>query len=618
MFKILSDEKCISGPCHLKLGASTSFKSKSESRREHIKHFGYAYLKKSFESVNGEKILNKCDEKTKEKYADVISGERKTMLTCPPHFIYTSKLKGDFSVMESEIEKMVEDEKYKNKAELKEIMEFRKIYLPQAGERDVFNPLIGSFFQYPGIFVNGFEPNQYLKEFHQAAEDMRRNKHATEARLIVQSWMPSIVKHFPATGSKHVNTIKGSMILTELDRMLKKENTSCNKIKEMKTRFKGNNEYTEIEVENNLQSALTSCSYFELHKKTYEFNELEEKLLECNGTNEKEIEELVETMLGELEGQRLESIVAGKTVTESIEKVVLLKTDLRINNLFLKKVKGHFLASHETKNLSESKEKTKNLKGKSHVLGDVKNSLKQALYEHFIKPPGEWDFLVILSHLKIMLNVEVKRQIDVKNRAPENLNSSLKSASHQCEEHADYAARVFTPFLSPEWKFVKIAAILPGELDRSTICEHCDQFIITGNTEEEIQKKVNNIRDCLLSSSPIADTKEAQEDLITLTKVLVGLSSISTDHPYNGDPGSAWRIIQGPNPDHISLSGGWTSSDLELSPNEMNFKQILSQPHNINKLVYYNVDQQHILANKLKLVVLKGDFGAGMKYFDTH
>ena len=64
--------------------------------------------------------------------------------------------------------------------------------------------------------------------------------------------------------------------------------------------------------------------------------------------------------------------------------------------------------------------------------------------------------------------------------------------------------------------------------------------------------------------------------------------------------------------DHISLSAGWTKSDVEFAPNELIFKKILGQPSNINKLVYYNVDQQHILANKLTLVVLKGDFGAGI------
>ena len=612
MFKLLSDEHCTSRLCHLKLGASTSFKLKSEIRRKHIKHFGYAYLKKSFDSVNGEKIFNKCDEKTKEKYSDMISGERKTMLTCPPHFIYHSKLKGDFSVMESEIEKMVENEEHKNKAELKEIMEFRKIYLPQAGERDVFNPLIGSFFHHQGIFVNGFEPNKYLKEFHQAAEDIRNMEHARDAHLIVQSWMPFIIKHFPSSGSKYVNKIKGGIVMRELNEMLVKENTSCNTIKEIEKRFKELNNYTEEEVEKNLQSALTSCSYFDLHKKTYKFNELEEKLLECNGTCEKEIEGLVANMLEGLVDKPLESIVTGKKIIECIEKIVVKNTDLRINKFFLRKTKSTFLASYEMKKQSNAGDNTNELKGKSHVLGDVVNSLKHILYENFIKPPGEWDFLVILSHLKIMLNVEVKRQMNLKDRAQQNLNSSLKSASHQCEDHADYASRVFTPFLSPDWQFVKIAAILPGELDRSMICDHCNQFIITGNDEEEMQKNINNIRDRLLSISTASDKKEVQEDLAAFTKVLVGLSSISTDHTHSGDPGSVWRQIQGSNPDHISLSGGWTRSDLELTPNEMSFKNILRQPSNINKLVYYNADQQLILTNKLNFVVLKADFGSGM------
>ena len=597
MYKVLSDEKCISGPCNLKLGASSSFKSKSDRRRECIKHFGYAYLKLSFDSKNGKKILTKCDEKTKEKFPDIISGERKTMLTCPPHFIYTSKLKGDFSVLESEIEKMIKDKKYENTAELKEILEFRKIYLPQAGERDIFNPLIGSFFHYPGIFVNGFEPNQYLKEFHKAAEDMRNIENARTAHFIVQSWMPSIVKHFPESGSKYVNKIKGEIVIKELNVLLKTQSTSGNTLKEIKKRLKNDNEYTEDEIKNNLQSALTCCSFFELNKRTYKFNELEEKILECNGSSEREIEELVDNMLVGLENQQVESIVAGKKIIDSIEKFVSMKSDLRINKFLLKKFKSQFLPKTIEK---------------SHILGDVKTFLKYILYDHFIKPPGEWDFLVILSRLKIILNVEVKQQINLKNREKQNLNNSLKSASHQCEEHADYAARIFTPFLSPDWQFVKIAAILPGELDDSTICKHCNQFIITGNTEEEIQKKINDIRDRLISLSTTVDAKEAEEDLVALTKVLVGLSFISTDHPYSGDPGSAWRQIQGSNPDHISLSAGWTRSDLESAPNEMIFKKILGQPSNINKLVYYNVDQQHILANKLTLVILKGDFGAGI------
>ena len=100
MFSILSDKICT---CHLNLGASSSFQSKSRQRKECLKYFGYNYLTQTFDSENGKKILDKCDKMTEEKYKDVLNGERKTMITSPPHFIYSSKIK-DFSVMDNELE----------------------------------------------------------------------------------------------------------------------------------------------------------------------------------------------------------------------------------------------------------------------------------------------------------------------------------------------------------------------------------------------------------------------------------------------------------------------------------------------------------------------------------
>ena len=127
------------------------------------------------------------------------------------------------------------------------------------------------------------------------------------------------------------------------------------------------------------------------------------------------------------------------------------------------------------------------------------------IYEDFIKPAGEQDFLIILSRLKMMINVEVKTQIDLENRKQkkkqekdtrpeESLNRSLESASKQCKEHAEYTARVFAPFLGDGWEFVKVAAILPGVLDRESICDPCDQFIIIGENGEELQKKVDDVK----------------------------------------------------------------------------------------------------------------------------
>ena len=113
MFSVLSDKNCTLGTCKLKLGASSSFQSKSRHRKECLNHFGYNYLTQTFDSENGRKILEKCDEKTEEKYKDVLDGKRRTLITSPPHFAYNSKLKDDFSVMDGELEKKLQ-RKYRN------------------------------------------------------------------------------------------------------------------------------------------------------------------------------------------------------------------------------------------------------------------------------------------------------------------------------------------------------------------------------------------------------------------------------------------------------------------------------------------------------------------------
>ena len=632
MYQTLSDKSCSGKKCRLKLGASTNFKIKSNARRRGLKYFGFNYLEKTFDSENERKILKKIDKETKESYGDV--RERKTLLTSPPHYVY--KKLGEFSVMEDEIENNVRKQKYKSANELKDILEFRKIYRPQAGERDVFNPLIGSFFHEPGIFVNGFEQNQYLKEFSQAAEDMRNDIHVREANAIVQSLISCIRKHFPETRSKYVDEIKGEKIMEELECIRQNGTISETALAKARKQFKDYKGYTEEDVEKTLQSALKSCSSFDLTNKSYKFNDLEIKLLAVNGTSEEKIEKLIDRMLERIPEQTLNSRAEGKDIAESIKRANFRDTDYYGKSSLIVRVMGSFFNTKE----KDDKKKTKSVKRriqsthavarehmpKSFTIGNVRNSLKLMLYEDFVKPSGEWDFFIILSRLKVIINVEVKTQNDSEERketkkqeetinSKKALNGSLESASNQCKEHAAYTARVFAPFLGESWEFVKVAAVLPGDLDRESICDHCDQFIITGENDEEIQKKVDNIKALLVNKSSNNDENEDREVLETLTKLLLGLSSLSTVHPTMG---SAWRLVQGADADHKSLSAGWTKSDQEMTLDDLTFINVLNQPNNYNKLVYYNVGQQHILANNLPLVILMGDFGSGNKTLTLH
>ena len=90
---LLLDSNCDLKKCGLKLGVSQEFICKARKRRLCLKRSGKDFLKHCFSSPNSQKIFQKCDDRTKETYADVINGERKSLVTCPPQFEYNSKIK---------------------------------------------------------------------------------------------------------------------------------------------------------------------------------------------------------------------------------------------------------------------------------------------------------------------------------------------------------------------------------------------------------------------------------------------------------------------------------------------------------------------------------------------
>ena len=82
-----------------------------------------------------------------ESYPDVMNCERKTLVTSPPQFQYSAQMKDTSTVLDEEaLEQIIKDKKYKDEADLKDIKHFRAMYLPQAGERDTFNPMLTCFF----------------------------------------------------------------------------------------------------------------------------------------------------------------------------------------------------------------------------------------------------------------------------------------------------------------------------------------------------------------------------------------------------------------------------------------------------------------------------------------
>ena len=184
----LLDSNCDRQSCNLQLGVSEAFKSNLMRRKKILKNYGKTFFQSIFTSPNGSKMLNKCRIGTQEQYPDVINGERKTLVTLPPQFTYDKRIRTTASIDEEEIENRVTDKLCKNEKELRDIKAFRSIYLPQAGERDIYGPLLGCFFKHPGLFINGFEQNKYLDVFIELAETYRSMEMSKAARLKAKEW----------------------------------------------------------------------------------------------------------------------------------------------------------------------------------------------------------------------------------------------------------------------------------------------------------------------------------------------------------------------------------------------------------------------------------------------
>jgi hypothetical protein len=341
----------------------------------------------------------------------------------------------DFSVFHYDLEKRIDEKRYKDEADLEDIKKFRKMYLPQAGERDIYSPLLGSFFHHPGIFINGFEPNQYLKEFTGAAEDIRNKMLSRKAKCQVETWMKFIKKKFPESGRRYIDKVNRHKIVEALEVILSEKKGTENAVKEARKRFKSCNSYTEEEVENILHRSLTSGTPFDILQDSYQFNQLEERILECLGTKKEDINERVNHIIGIIQSENTDPKVECKAIHKAIQEADYGAMKSKRKKNLIERLKVPFVASNTVTIKDHNRESTEKNKrpNKLYLKEDIRNQLKISLYEDVVKPPGEWDFLLMINHLKMMLNIEVKKQIDMENRDKHNLNDSLRSASHQCK-----------------------------------------------------------------------------------------------------------------------------------------------------------------------------------------
>ena len=183
------------------------------------------------------------------------------------------------------------------------------------------------------------------------------------------------------------------------------------------------------------------------------FNQLEQSILQALNTDVSDIVSEVDAWILEIQKQVPGvSTFSGKVIKSELDNIIKNKSG---SSNVIKRAKGKFKEHQQ------------------YTQDEIRSILTLLSYENAVKPSGEMDFWMAIANLKIMLNIEVKRQMDPSRQAKRNLNKSLHSASEQTSKHSDYMAQVYGPMLSEGWEFLKIAAILPGELDYDNICPHC-------------------------------------------------------------------------------------------------------------------------------------------------
>ena len=134
--------------------------------------------------------------------------------------------------------------------------------------------------------------------------------------------------------------------------------------------------------------------------------------------------------------------------------------------------------------------------------------------------------------------------------------------------------------------------------------------MIVGKNRAEIEQNISKLKS-LLTKHFKSIIENDKEDFLNIFEAIVGFSSLSRTATGVFGKNDSWRQIQGANADVISLSSGWTQSNVDFESADYTFKKIIDEPHNLNKLLYFNHEVMKILSNNLTRVILACDFGSG-------
>ena len=243
--------------------------------------------------------------------------------------------------------------------------------------------------------------------------------------------------------------------------------------------------------------------------------------------------------------------------------------------------------------------------GKSdYSFEESKEAISIGISHHYFRPDGEMDFIGVLPDDKLIFTFEVKYQLTDPSCPPTKL---LNSATTQTKNNEEFLSRIFARMLSYGWRLIKVPIILqqdsPGTLDPTTYCSHCQKFIITSSSLNDLPSwfKQSGLK---LMAPHKSVLSQNYAEYLSMLEIII--TSISINNHLN-----AWERVVGSNYDK-PIAVGHTAIDEKIVDDRISYDTAKSKSHDAQKLLFFSQLQLSLLkVSNYLCIILWGDYGTG-------
>ncbi len=226
----------------------------------------------------------------------------------------------------------------------------------------------------------------------------------------------------------------------------------------------------------------------------------------------------------------------------------------------------------------------------------------QNYYFNTLESALEYDSLIVIPNLKLIINIEVKRG---------NTLNVLQNAANQTQKHLLFFKKVFGSLLSVGWKFTKAACVPNLEIAKNNneICKYCKQFFIDDANLMDIESWLHKIQGHCLQY----EEKDYSEEYENLLVGLIGYSSLRQSQQLNKlllDPLDFSKQTEC----KLIANNQGISGESEIDREELK-RSIRNEQPEMTYLCYMLTSEQ-LAAVKCSssFIIIDGDYGCGKTY----